>query len=252
MLRRSTSRLGMIITILIVAVSCSADTEKSINETADKTADWIGEQFTVASDWVSETYSDLLNDDEQKQLSQSTEEAAKTGESQSFENKKGDIKGDVEVTKTERKTSDVSVKVLKGRLETLPPLDIIGLPYKTVKSSNVRGGPGTDFVIIDNLKQDAVVMVIGKVQDKSWYLVGDGEVANGFVYENLLSEIADTESKELTVDKISKASDDVEDEKFETEQLCRTVVQKITVADGSVREEEVTACQGPNGWEVTQ
>lgn len=243
-------RIGMIALILVAAVSCSADTEKNINETADKTADWIGEQFTAAGDWVSETYSDLLNEDEQKQLSQSTEEAAKTGENQSFENKKGDIKGDVEVTKTEFQTNEVSVKVLKGRLETLPPLDIIGAPYRTAKSANVRGGPGTDFVIVDNLKQDAVVMVIGKVQDKSWYLVGDGEVANGFVYENLLSEIAETESKELTVVKITNASDEVEEEKVETEQLCRTIVQKITVSDGTVKEEEVTACQGPNGWEV--
>ena len=31
---------------------------------------------------------------------------------------------------------------------------------------------------------------------------------------------------------------------------CRTVKQTITLADGSEHEEEVRACQGPNGWEV--
>lgn len=31
---------------------------------------------------------------------------------------------------------------------------------------------------------------------------------------------------------------------------CRTVEQTITLKDGSKRKEEVTACEGPNGWEA--
>lgn len=32
--------------------------------------------------------------------------------------------------------------------------------------------------------------------------------------------------------------------------LCRTVVQKVTLKDGSVVNDSVSACRGPRGWEI--
>lgn len=32
--------------------------------------------------------------------------------------------------------------------------------------------------------------------------------------------------------------------------ICKTIRQVITLKDGSTHEEDVTACKGPNGWEV--
>lgn len=34
------------------------------------------------------------------------------------------------------------------------------------------------------------------------------------------------------------------------ERPCRTIKQTIALKDGTSREEEVTACKGPNGWET--
>lgn len=32
--------------------------------------------------------------------------------------------------------------------------------------------------------------------------------------------------------------------------LCREVTQKVTLKDGSTKTETITACKGPNGWEM--
>lgn len=215
--RQGLYRNLLVIFCCITMVSCSASTNEKIEGSANKSVEWIGRQFSSAGDWISKQYSELPNDDDQARMSEK---------------------------------SDVSVKVLKGQLEKIPPLEIIGTSYRTVKSANVRGGPGTDFVVVDNIRQDAVVMVIGKVQNKPWYLIGDGDVANGFVYQTLLEAVPETESKELTADKTGKDTGVVQEEEVEAERLCRTIQQKITTADGATREEAVTACQGPNGWKI--
>jgi SH3-like domain-containing protein len=171
-------------------------------------------------DWIGQQFSSLFDDDVQEKPSASIEQTATTN------------------------------KVPKARLENIPPLETIGASYRILKDANVRGGPGTDFVVVDIIRQDAVVMVIGKVKNKSWYLIGDGDNTNGYVYETLLKAVPITERENLPVDKISSESMVVQEEDVDTERLCKTVRQKITIADGSTREEDVTACQGPNGWEI--
>ncbi|MEH6528170.1 MAG: SH3 domain-containing protein [Sneathiella sp.] len=236
--------------IVFGTVSCSTSTNDKIDATANETVDWVSQQFSNAGDWISNQYSNLLNNDDQDKLTASTKQAAATGEDQIWTSDDGDVKASIKVIKTESEKGDVSVKVPSGRLEKIPPLEMNGAPYRTLKNANVRSGPGTDFAVVDKINQDTVVVVIGKVQDKPWYLVGDGAVANGFIFEKLLEAIPDSENKMLAVAKLGNNSGIVQEEKVETEWLCRTIQQTINLADGKTQVEEVRACQGLDGWEI--
>jgi len=248
--RRNFAHLVFLLFISSATVSCSASTNEKIDATANETVDWVSQQFSDAGDWIGQQYSDLLNDDDQDKLTASTKQAAATGKDQVWTSDDGDVKASIKVIKTESEKGIVSVKVPSGRVEKIPPLEMIGAPYRVLKNANVRSGPGTDFVIVDKVSQDAAVVVIGKVQNKSWYLVGDGDVANGFVFEKLLATIPDSENKKLSVAKLGNNSSIVQEEQVETVWLCRTIQQTIILADGSIQVEEVRACQGPDGWEI--
>jgi hypothetical protein len=250
MIRRYFGNLIFLFFIGSLTISCSASTNEKIDTTANETVDWVGQQFSDAGDWISKQYSDLLNDDDQDKLTASTKQVAATGKDQVWTSDDGDVKASIKVIKTESEKGNVSIKAPQGRLEKIPTLEMIGAPYRTLKNANIRSGPGTDFVVVDKVNQDAVVVVIGKVQNKPWYLVGDGDIANGFVFENLLKVIPDTERKNLAVAKSGNISGAIQEEKVETEWLCRTIQQTIILADGNIQVEEVRACQGPDGWEI--
>lgn len=160
-------------------------------------------------------------------------------------------KRDVRVTGTQHQKGNVRKKALKGRLEQLPPLDVIGLPYQVLKSANVRGGPGTDFVIVDGIKQGETVKVIGKVIDANWFLIGNDELVNGFVYAPLLSEILSKSFAAAVESKGDRKTQDIGELEAKTgsgEHTCPSIQQKITSADGSTHEEEIEACKEPSGW----
>ena len=58
--------------------------------------------------------------------------------------------------------------------------------YAVVRDGNVRGGPSTDFQIIDKMRSGDAVEVVGKVVGRPWYLVErDGRI-RGYMYETLL------------------------------------------------------------------
>jgi uncharacterized protein YgiM (DUF1202 family) len=244
---------GKLVFLLFIGsatVSCSTSTNEKIEATANETVDWVSRQFSDAGDWISKQYSELLDDDDQDMLTASTKKAAATGEDQVWTSDKGDVKASIKVIKTESEKGEITVQVPKDRLEGIPPLELTGAPFRVVKNANVRSGPGTNFAVIDKLNQATTVVVIGKVQNEPWYLVGDGNVANGFVFEKLLEPIPDSDSKKLAVAKITNNSDTLQEEKVETVFLCRTIQQTVILPDGSINAEEVRACQGLNGWEI--
>ncbi|MCR9214318.1 MAG: SH3 domain-containing protein [Proteobacteria bacterium] len=247
------SNFGKLISLLFIGsmtVSCSTATNEKIDATATDAVNWVGQQFSDAGDWISKQYSDLLNDDEQEGLTASTKLAAITGKDQVWKSEDGEVTANIKVIKTEKEKGSVSLEVPEGRLAKIPALELIDAPYRAIKNANVRSGAGTDFNIVDKANYDSVVVVIGKVQDKSWYLVGDGDVATGFVFDKLLEPLPESENTKHTVVKPDNNYAAVQEEKVETEWLCRTLQQTIRLADGETKVEEVRACQGQDGWEI--
>ena len=226
--------------------SCATDPNNNFQTTVTA----LKENLKLADAWIGSQLSSSLGASEREEFARITETAAQTGENQSWSSVSGDIKGDVEVTETEDRKQQIELKVLKGRLQVIPPVEIIGEKFRVAENSNVRGGPGVGYVIVDGLKKGTVVMVIGLVKGVPWFLIGDGDTVSGFVFEKLLVEIDDQDGSELTLDRIDDSSQPVEYQMVDAETICRTILQKITLADGEIVEENVTACQGPNGWEV--
>lgn len=173
-------------------------------------------------------------------------DALSTGRDQEWSNAETGVSGKATVTQTKTNQKQVRVAVLKDRVTEVPPLDLIGETYQSSKTVNVRGGPGTDYKKVGSLSSQTPVTVVGKVQDKSWYLISESGAASGFVFSKLLEPArADTPapSEEFP-------STDVETTLVAASQECRTVQQTVVLANGDEKSEDVTACRGPNGWSV--
>lgn len=50
----------------------------------------------------------------------------------------------------------------------------------------MRGGPGIDYLVVDELNSGEHVKVVGQVIGKPWYTIYKNGVGRGFVYVNLL------------------------------------------------------------------
>lgn len=188
-----------------------------------------------------------LDEEDKKQMAAATQKTVITGETIAWNNPDSGVSGRTEVVKTETRQKTVAVPVLKDRVKEVPPLDFIGETYLVKSNSNVRGGPGTDFVVVDSAKKGSQVEVVGKVVNKSWYMVGNQGVGQGFVHDSLLTSTG--QAVALASNDVSQRSD-VATTQVAVSRPCRTVNQTVVLTDGSEQSEEITACKGPNGWEV--
>ncbi len=187
----------------------------------------------------------ILGKEDQEELAKSTEQAIATGESSTFEGDKSGVQGKVQVTSTTTTKQESSIVVLKDKIQEMPPLELIGAQYVAPSGTNVRGGPGTDFKVVGSLAAAETVQVIAKVEDKSWYLIGQGGVATGFVYQTLLAPTGQIGGGEAAPE------GEVAEMEVATQVTCRTIEQQVTLDDGTVHTEQIKACQKPDGsWEM--
>ena len=187
-----------------------------------------------------------LDEKDQQSVATTTEQAINTGETQEWSNPENGTSGTTEVVATEQVQQSVEIPVLKDRVETIPPLDIIGETYRATKTSNVRGGPGTDYEIVESLPSGKNINVVGKVQGKNWYMISQNGIGSGFVHSSLLVAAP----SEIVAEEQPVPDAAIEKQTATAAKTCRTIQQTVTLKDGSEQQEEIKACQGPNGWEV--
>src|SRR5690606_37788087 len=113
-------------------------------------------------------------------------QTASTGESISWHNPKTNVSGKTTILQTSYSKESVDLPVLKDKVQEVPELDMIGEDYRARSNSNVRVGPGTDCVVVDNLIAGQVVEVVGRVEGSNWVMVAQNGVGSGFVREDLL------------------------------------------------------------------
>jgi len=186
-----------------------------------------------------------LDEQDQQRMALATQQAVATGDAQSWTNLENNTSGRVRVIDTEVKSNSVTVPILRERISRVPPLDIIGETYRSMNSSNLRGGPSTDYVIVGNLQPGEIVNVIGQVQGANWYMISQGGVGSGFIYAPLVEAASDAQIDDSGFD---AGTDEVMEAQIADHQVCRTVEQSITLADGSTHQSTMEACQGPHGW----
>jgi len=203
----------------------------------------------IGGAYLGKTIGRMLDEEDQQRLAASTFKTMRTGEAQSWHNPETGVTAKTSIKETSTQTRQVQVKVLKDKVKEVPPMDLIGEEYSASSSINVRGGPGTDYVIVDKLAAGEHINVVGKVDGKPWYMISRGGVGSGFVYSNLLAA--------LPAEKWSMAEADVQVPASEVAAVsvnatrdCRVVSQEVTLDNGQTATEDVTACRGSNGWEI--
>jgi len=187
-----------------------------------------------------------LDEGDRARMAIATQRSVINGNNNSWTNPKNKTAGQSRVVSTTTKPKPIKVKVLKSKVKKVPPLEIIGANYLASKVVNVRGGPSTEYVVVGKLKKEEAVRVVGQVKGQSWYMISEGGAGSGFVYKSLLSPAPTVEVAENTeVD-----ATDIVEEQVAANTLCREIENTATLADGTKIKEKLTACQGPNGWEI--
>lgn len=191
-----------------------------------------------------------LDEKDQQQLAESTHATARTGGSSTWSNPETGASGSATAVGTRSATSTHQVTVLKDRVETVPPLELIGEDYAATSAVNVRGGPGTDYKRVGSLRPGEVVMVQGRVQGRNWTMISQGGVATGFVHRDYL--VPATPQQTAASAGSAPPAGAVEKTNVQAESTCRTIQQVVVLPDGTEKTDTVTACQTPNGWEYHQ
>lgn len=169
-----------------------------------------------------------------------------TGQPAVWNNGDSGASGQSKVVKEKTKVKTKKVVVLKETVDTVPELDLVGENYRAVTGTNIRSGPGTEYKVVGALAQGSVINVVGRVSGQDWFLVSQGGVATGYVFENLLQSAANVDA---TV--TGTPEGEVAEVKTKAKQTCKTIEQTVTGANGQTKVEKVKACQGPNGWEIS-
>lgn len=191
---------------------------------------------------------EALEEQDRQRLLAAQEQALNTSQPVSFSNPETGVTGRVTVlSEAPPQTVTKPVKVLKERVTTVPPLDLVNAPYRATANTNLRGGPGTDYAIVGKLAKGETVQVLGRVKGKDWYLLGSGDVGTGYAFHNLLSPVGSG----APAPALAPPPGAVSEVAAATEQLpCRRVRQEVTVHDRNLSE-DVTMCQqGDGSWRI--
>lgn len=199
--------------------------------------------------FIGKTIGRMLDEQDQQRLAESTYTTMQTGQPQSWHNPDTGVTAKTSVKQTSTQKEQVQVKVLKDKVKEVPPLELIGSEYSSSGNVNVRGGPGTDYVIVDKLAAGEHINVVGKVEGKPWYMISRGGVGSGFVYSSLLTAVP-VENWTVAETETPVEETEVQTAAVNVTRDCRVVSQEVTLDNGNTATEEVTACRGPNGWEI--
>ena len=193
----------------------------------------------------------MLDEHDQQQLTASTYKSLQTSQPQSWHNPNTGVTAKTSIKKTMTEHKNVQVKILKDKVKTLPPMNFIGEEYSANNSLNVRAGPGTDYRVVDKLGTGEHVKVVGQVIGKPWYMISKNGVGSGFVYTSLLTAIpVENQPAPQSAPSVPLPPSQVESATVSATSDCKVVTQEVTLNNGKTATEDVTACRGPNGWQI--
>lgn len=192
-----------------------------------------------------------LDEADRQRHAQATAEAlaAKEGETAHWENAENGTSGRVSVVEQHRQpAASASIPVLKDRVESVQPLELIGEVYETDRTVNVRVGPGTDYKMASEpLAAGTQFNVVGKViSHPDWLMISREGAAAGYVYGPLVEPTGIASA--LSTGSPSTATASVQ---VDTIATCKTVNHEITYENGKKETETVEMCQrGDGSWDL--
>jgi len=180
---------------------------------------------------------------DQQGIAQTSQEALNTGQPVSWENPDTGTSSTARVTETTyRPAPQGETKGANDMVWQVPPMQLIGRDYLATATSNVRGGPSTDYAVMDQIQNGERVRVVGKVVEQDWYMIERNGIGRGFVYGELLREAPRT----VSVAERPQSTADLSGVR-----QCSVLQQEVTLSDGTARTREARACQSADGtWEL--
>lgn len=195
----------------------------------------------LAGYWLGGEVGRRMQESDRRGLARTTATAIDTGRSQTWVNPDTGVRTEVQV-------QDASRGSTRGRIAEVPRLQMINEFYVADSRSNVRGGPGTGYAIVDQLETNEHVPVVGRVTGENWYMVARDGRGYGFVYAPLLNP-APTQVADANAIRANAGEDFGGAELAQPE--CTLVTQKVTMPDGETASEQFRACRTADGsWEV--
>lgn len=201
---------------------------------------------TIAGALIGREIAQHLSRSGQHEMANANQRALETGRSQSWEDPETGARGQTEVTQRSTQRSQVPVSVKRDRVDEMPPIDLIGSSYRATASSNVRGGPGTDYRSVGSLAAGQNVHVVGKVEGRDWYLIAEEGAADGFVATRLLTPAPQAPQRPPAT------GGEGEVMLVQAERTCSVNTTRVTEPDGSVAEDRIRICEGPDGYVIEE
>lgn len=191
-----------------------------------------------------------MSQDDVKRAADARDESIRTGAPQTWSNPDSGASGVVETAAAPpQPPTPTPVKVRKDRVmsDALPVMDAVGEAYlvASARGANVRGGPGTDYAVVESLKPQEQIDAIARVRGQDWFMVGRGQVGIGYVAGSLIAPVP----KQTAVAPVpAPPAEEVQEVQVTLAAECYTTKQKVTLGDGTAEEATVTSCRTPNGW----
>lgn len=174
-------------------------------------------------------------------VTQASQQALETGQPVSWTSADGAVSTDARVVETQWRPAPQGPSPL-GVVETVPTIELIGAPYAARSNSNLRGGPGTDYAIMDTLRAGETVQVVGRVVGADWLMVSRDGVGRGFVFANLLNPAAPTAADGARTASTAEIAGVRE---------CSVLEQTVRTRDGESETMRARACRDASGqWVV--
>jgi len=203
-----------------------------------------GALSAVACKVMLDAWANHLDEKDRDRLAEASVKAATTGEDASFSNSTNGVQAKVKVVEVQpSKTVSTNVVILKDRVTETPPIELLQVNYEATSRANIRGGPGTDYKTVGALASADVRKVIGKVQNKDWFLIDEGGAGSGYVFSSLMTP-TDRAAPSMTVQGPTSNA------QVSAQLSCKIVQQDVTTKNGESVTKTMKLCQQSDGsWE---
>ena len=183
-----------------------------------------------------------LDQRDRQGLAESRQQALDSGEPVTWNNPDTGVQSTARVTETSyRPVPTANSGGAQDVLWRVPPLQLIGSDYEATATSNVRGGPGTEYAVMGQLNAGEPVHVVGKVVDADWLMVARNGIGRGFVHADLLrpAQVRARIDRPLSTAELDGIRE------------CSILEQQVRLADGTSETRRARACRSTDGsWEL--
>lgn len=199
---------------------------------------------TIGGLFLGGEVADYLTKKDQQGIAQTSQQALDTGQTQTWTNPDTGVTTTAEVEQVAYRPAPTGGAAGDpSRLAwRVPTMQLVGADYAATTKTNVRGGPSTDYAVMDQLEAGETVRVVGKVANENWYMISRNGIGKGFVFGDLLRRV---DTGTYVAERPQSGATQV------NARECSIITQRVETSDGRTDTRKAQACQRADGtWEL--